>query len=333
MADTPMGERTGRVAHVVRDKGFGFVKIPDEPFDAFFAQQDVADWPLCEKGTLLTYDLFRQVMAHGRTPYIARNCRIATQDVGTLASHSELEWGVASLCGRDHVVSEDDFLVKPLCTGRILLAVADGLSNPKNTGDWASSEVLYILNISVRNSCFVDPNSRALDSAQTTQNHMRALIDKVHGEFVSRKQQKTTDLRRALSTLTFVIAERGVYAWAGAGDTLLIDVDFSGHSNPCYIYGTAADRKRSHVRSAMGERPPDWHPRVGIGKCTDNHGLMICSDGVYLNDAQRFLTARLPLDGIALGIAENSLTKGNGDDVSIVLVKRRHFPVSEGARH
>jgi serine/threonine protein phosphatase PrpC len=319
MKETYLGEKRGRVARVLLN--FGFVEIPGQHRDAYFDRGAVDQWPACKEGTILQYQLYQTDVVNVSTPYIARNCRVLPSDY-VYPSETRFSVGAGSSTGRTHTVCEDDFLVKPLPGDeRLLLAVADGLSNPKGTGDWAASEVLAILIQKIDDTPFGNSESDLSSTEDVCRGYMQSLINSIQEAFIQRQKSMTTDRRRACSTLALCVVLGAKYAWASAGDSFILDVDFSGKRNPAYIAGSAQERRDSRVRGAIGDRWGTWQPRIGFGQLSRNHGLMLCTDGVDLSDSSRFISSTLTLDEIAQRICDASIQKGKGDDATVILFR------------
>jgi len=290
--------------------GYGFLENLDKNTDrdTFFHSSALTniDYAGLKTGDVLEYLI--SLSSEDEKNYKAREICIVRKSFGAF-----------SLKGPSHYVNEDDFLVYDLIPGeRIFAAVADGLSNPPDTGAWASSEALTLLSKEIELSVF-ESKSMALHSGKS-KNTIRKIIDTVQQEFKTLQKRMTDARRRGKTTLIFVVCDKENYIAASAGDSFILKVDFSGRNNPNYIIGNREDRKKSSVLSPVGDRDASWKPEVVAGKILANEGLLLCSDGIMMDSIQRFITANLSPQDIAKKLVEYSIQEGGIDDATCTLI-------------
>ena len=310
MEETAVGDPKIRGRVKFLKENFGFLENLDQSTerDSFFHSSALVniDYAALKIGDLLEYSI--SLSSEDDKNYKAREIRIVRKPFGAF-----------SLKGPAHYVNEDDFLVYDLIPGeRIFAAVADGLSNPPDTGAWASSEALTLLSKEIEASPFKDKGTALhLEKNKIT---FRKIIDTVQQEFKLLQKKMTDAKRRGKTTLIFVVCDKENYIAASAGDSFILKIDLSGKNYPNYIIGNREGRIKSSVLSPIGDRDASWKPEVVSGKILANEGLLLCSDGIMLNSIQRFITANLSSQDIAKKLVEYSIQEGGSDDATCTLI-------------
>lgn len=296
--------------------GFGFIRSSDKeyPDDCFFHLGSLVDDNFDELNEGESVEFVR--VDDG--PHPGRSCRFRAVQMRVVR---QLEVGAYSLRGGEHDFNEDDFVVDEIVPGiRAIATVADGVSNPPDTGWWASAEAITHLSLGLAQSPLRRDHTALARQLDQRKNQMRSLIDKVQADFKDRQLQMTDNRRQGKSTLSIVLSEHRTFVWASAGDSFILKVDFLGKRNPFYVAGTKQARVSSTVLSAVGDRKAGWNPQVGVGRLGTGEGLLICTDGVLIDKVQRFTGARMSHQDIARKIVEHSIEENGRDDATCVLI-------------
>jgi len=295
--------------------GFGFIRSSDKeyPDDCFFHPSSLAEDSFDElnEGDIVEFVRVDDGLHPGRS------CRFRAVQVRVVR---QLEVGAYSLRGGDHDFNEDDFVVDAVVPGiRVMATVADGVSNPPDTGWWASAEAITYLTLGLAQSPLRRNHTALARQGSQRKNQMRSLLDKIQADFKNRQLEMTDNRRQGKSTLSIVLAEHRSFVWASAGDSFILKVDFHGKRN-LLVAGTKQARVSSAVLSPVGDRKADWNPQVGIGRLDADEGLLLCTDGVLVDEVQRFTGARMSHQDIARKIVEHSIEANGRDDATCVLI-------------
>ncbi len=226
--------------------------------------------------------------------------------------------------GKSH--NDDGFLVAPLAGDMVLLAIADGVSDPPN-GWWASDKCLEIL-WKTRGE-FAEHFLRAF-TLEDNRAVMHAWITAAHRDFLSQRGSQLGDYQPATSTLTFVVVrERRVFI-AASGDTPVYTPDRNKGKIVTLTKGLLDDARDSRLglRQHMGVDKHRWRPRIDDATLAPGALLVLCSDGVSAGDQNRTKRDRLyaglvdekrPLQKRVEDVVHQIADLGEPDDLTLVV--------------
>ena len=305
----------GRVKNILYGRDCGFIQSVNEAFpeDCFFGAQELTDVSIhdLEVGDLLEFS-----RVDGR-PESGRGCRHSAVSIRRAA---EPRFGAYTKRGGSHSLNEDEFLIDVIIPdARVLAVVADGLSNPPNTGWWASSEAITILVREIRQSALHRDQVPLSCDPDKRRDEARQLINAVQKAFKREQQKMTDDRRKGKTTLAIAVGDADSFVWAAGGDSFILDIDFSSGFIK-YVAGSRQERTTSTVLSPVGDREAGWNPRVGHRRLGAGHGLLLCSDGIALDKIGRFVTADLEHQEVCRKIVEHSIEEIGRDDATCVLL-------------
>lgn len=316
MSDGPI---IGKISFINREKLFGFIKSIDNQLDSecYFFKSAIRS--SCKFDQLQVGDSveFIPQISDKPTPrarFIAKEMRLRQ-----LKTISRI--GAYSRKGRGHDLNEDELFASEVLDGeRVVGAVADGLSNPQDTGWWSSSEVMtFFVTEYYKSNLFKDRTPLKINPKEREQ-QVRLLINEVQDKFRKRQKEMTDNRRQSKSTLTFFVSDSDYFVCGSAGDSYLLKADMAGTQKPSYQVGSKGERRSSIVQSAVGEKNPSWHPTVLSRALNGLEMLVLCTDGIIIDTLRRFITSTLSNQKIAESLVDYSIQESGRDDATCVLL-------------
>lgn len=264
------------------ERGLGTVFVAQDRLTLMFVRDAVrAGSPPPEEGRAVEFSLARHPSQPGRS--IAVDLVVSADPEPRRARAEEI--GASSCRGPTHAVNEDCFLVSQLPRrDGWLLAVADGASNPVDTGWWASATTLEIV---WSESQADQPSLPVLGRERDPewQSRMASFVNSIQQRYLARRASESKHFRNACCTLAVAVLSNEGWAYAAAvGDSRVLieapgnenfhDIGWLGQrATPVEVDGKLASAigyPTVELRSASLRLPPE---RV----------LALATDGVHLS--------------------------------------------------
>ncbi len=175
---------------------FGFIKPQGQEYsgDCYFNKWDldISSYDLdhvCE-GTEVEFYIEPNTNAIYSNPYKARRIKLIQKILPSI--------GAFTSRGGDHDFNEDEFFTAEVLNGsRIVAAIADGLSNPSDTGWWSSSEVITFFMMEVYKSQFLNDETPLNANSELRKQQLQSILNDVQSKFKDRQREMTDNRRQA----------------------------------------------------------------------------------------------------------------------------------------
>jgi serine/threonine protein phosphatase PrpC len=255
-------------------------------------------------------------------PYVRNWGRKSTRHAASCAAERRrrivLKAVGATRRGLTRSENQDNWLVRPLAGDRLLLAVANGIG-----GGPGGREASALAIATLAQHAQAEPIGETFALAN----------DRVHAQ-----GQASHDLVGMGTTLTAAIVGDGRVLLAHVGDSRAYRIGRDGIERLTDDHSVAGEMERvGDLTAEESARHPQRHVltraigpfatvRVDVRECAlgPDDRLLLCTDGLYnaLADEEIYQVAtRGPVEMAVNALVEEALTRGGGDDITVVLAE------------